>query len=68
MNASRKTVIIARGIALYAAFQDQPAIALTTEEKETAQAWEDWQLTWPLYSRFVCDEQFALFDKVNARF
>ena len=68
MNNSQRTKIIAQGIAIYAAFQDQPAFASTDEERKTAQIWEDWQRQYPQFARFVCREHFDLFDRVNAAF
>lgn len=68
MNNSKRTCIIAQGIALYAAFQDQPVIAVTAEEREVCQHWEAWQRMYPMFASFVRNEHFHLFDRVNAAF
>lgn len=68
MNNSRRTKIIAQGIAIFAAFKDQPYFASTDEEKKIAQMWEDWRRQYPQFASFVCDEMFDLFDRVNVAF
>jgi hypothetical protein len=66
MNTSRKTRIIAEGIALWAFAQDN-----TEFNSETAplyDKWMEWQANYPIYVEFVKAEQFRLFDLINAAF
>lgn len=63
-NASRKTVIIAEGMLLYARVQDEPACSLGTPAMK---AWYEWcESHTAAYQDFVRNEQFKLFDRVNA--
>jgi hypothetical protein len=65
-NASRRTVIMAEGIVLYARVQDEPACPLDTPAKR---AWNEWCASHTqAYQDFVRNEQFKLFDRVNAYF
>lgn len=66
MNNSQRTKIIAQGIALYAEFQDTSVVH--PSYNKLAQQWEDWSNEWPAFARFVCTEQYNLFDRVNAAF
>lgn len=65
MNTSQRTRIIAQGIALYAAYQDEPGVS---PNHDVLDAWEKWAQEYPRYVKFVEREQFALFDRINAEF
>lgn len=66
MNNSRRTKIIAEGVALWAAVQDMPGNEV--RGSKPLKAWEEWRATFPEFVEFVEQEQFALFDRVNAAF
>lgn len=66
MNNSRRTAIVAHGIALYAAHMDQP---LNDKPTFTTQLWLEWiSQNGPTLTAFVEREQFNLFDRLNAAF
>jgi len=67
MNNSRRTTIICNGICLWARVIDQPVLAQTDDERDNVENWEKWAETWPMFVEFVKAEQFALFDRVNAK-
>lgn len=62
MNTSKKTRIIADGIARYAAYQDSPQ---TTSDTPEEIAWVEWQMAYPDWVNLVRQEQFELFDRLN---
>ena len=68
MNNSRRTKIIAQGIALYSALMDQTHAELSTPGNEIYAAWEAWTIRHPTFADFVRQEQFDFFDRVNAAF
>lgn len=66
INTSRKTVIIAEGIALYAAYMDLSPTDLKPNSASIRQAWLGWEATKPsAWVEFVKKEQYYLFDRVN---
>lgn len=66
MNTSRRTKIIAEGLALFAAFMD--TIPKSLNEIAARQRWENWQVHHSEYVSFIREEQTRLFDKINAMF
>lgn len=68
MNNSRRTTIIAQGIALWAVVMDQPTSPMNQEQIENEKAWLVWENDNPQFVEFVKREQFNLFDRVNAAF
>jgi hypothetical protein len=66
MNASQRTVVIARGIKLFAELQnmnDAAAIGSVEQHK-----WNAFRATYPLDTvKFVMQQQADLFDRINAR-
>jgi hypothetical protein len=65
MNSSRKTAIIAEGIALYAVVQDMPCSQISGSVAQ--EKWDAWCRAHPTqYAEFVKKEQYRLFDQVNA--
>lgn len=65
MNCSKKTKLIAEGMAKRAAFLDEPVNASgTVAEIE----WSDWQRRYPQWVIFVQEQHDKLFDLVNAKF
>lgn len=65
MNCSERTLIVAEGIHLQAALQDLPGNRV--EGSEELKAWMDYSHRYPWAVDFVGHEQFALFDRVNAK-
>ena len=65
MNTSRKTAIIADGIAKYAAVMDLPGSAWVSDTPEGI-AWFEWEMAYPQWVEFVKREQSELFDRINA--
>jgi hypothetical protein len=62
MNTSRKTRVIADGIARYAAYQDTTQKVSGTPEEI---AWVEWQMAYPQWVNMVRAEQRKLFDRLN---
>lgn len=68
MNASAKTVRIADGIAKWAAVQNLAGNDRTAEARMIRMDWSVWCDDNPQFVEFAQAEQYALFDRVNARF
>lgn len=67
MNNSDRTTIIAHGIHLWARVQNL-TISENGPSHPFARAFSEWARAYPDYVEFVKREQFALFDRVNAKF
>ena len=63
MNNSRRTAIIAEGIALYAAYADEQGTM--AETSNARRRWKIWQSHYPQLEAFVRNEQYKLFDLIN---
>lgn len=66
MNASERTVIIARGIYYWAYLQNLRGDDDSSLAKSIWALWHKWCKENPKYVEFVREEQTALFDKVNS--
>ena len=66
MNTSRRTRIVADGLALWAAVQDLPGNA--PDDNYDRRCWERWAAENRAYVAFVKCEQDQLFNRVNAAF
>jgi hypothetical protein len=65
INTSKRTVIVARGIYLWAQIQDYPEGAAPQGLYDT---WNEYYRAHPLEADMATKEQYDLFDRVNARF
>ncbi len=68
MNTSSKTRDMARGIYFWACLQDLPLAQAEDPNQIERKAWNEWARAHnEIEIAFVQAEQFALFDRVNAK-
>lgn len=63
INTSEMTTHMAKGILLYARCQNMPYGSLSGSAAE--QEWESWKAQFPEWTRFIEQEQYSLFTRVQ---